>query len=202
VKRSRTLHYRGLDLDTSFIPTVLDATEEYARRRCRATAEWSEGVARELGLADEDVRPLRIVALLHLVDRLGVPAEEYDVCRLTEAESAALGSAPEILGPLLPADRLSDIVDALSAIHERYDGSGRPAGLAGQDIPPFARIVSAVSSFLELTMERPGYGPLLRPVAVEHLQKEAGVRFDPAIVQALADVVASEEQDADQDTEA
>jgi len=183
-------HYRGLELDRKFIPALLEHLEDHARQRCRASAEWSERIGRRLGLPDEDIRPLRIVALLHLMDRLGVPAEEYEVCRLTESEEQTLRSAPEMLGPLVPADRLGTIVDALAATNERYDGSGRPRGLAGKDIPLFARIVAVASAFLELTMERPGYGPLLRPVAVERLAAEAGRRYDPDIVGVLADMVA------------
>ena len=58
-------HYRGVDLDERFIPNVLERLDEWTRRHSRASAEWAERIARELGLENGDVRVLRLAALLH-----------------------------------------------------------------------------------------------------------------------------------------
>ncbi len=185
--------YRGIDLDDRFIPTVLERSEQWVRQHSRASAEWAERIGRELGLADDDVRVLRIAALLHEIEKLGVPPEEYEHCRLTEGEEELLRQSPAILGPLVPEGALGRIVDVITTWPEHFDGSGGPRSgrksLAGEEIPLFARIVSVACAFLELAMERPGYGPLNGEAALERLAGEAGSRYDPRVLDALETVV-------------
>ena len=187
--QSRSLHYRGIELDERFIPNVLERLDEWTRRHSRASAEWAERIARELGLENGDVRVLRLAALLHAIDRLGVPPEEYDLSRLTEAEEEMLRRAPVILGRVIPDEQLGRVIDAVAASREHFDGSGRPRGLKGESIPFLARIVAVACAFQALTMERPGASPLTREVACARLAEEAGSRYEPRIVDALAQVV-------------
>ena len=180
--------YRGVDLDERFIAAVLERLDEWTRQHSRASAEWAERTARELALEDEDIRVLRIAALLHAVDRLGVPRQEYDICRLTEAEEASLRRAPIILGRLVPEEQLGRVVDAVVASREYFDGSGRQ-GLKGDSIPLLARIVAVACAFQALTMRRPGASPLARGVACARLAESADVLYDARVVEALTGAV-------------
>jgi len=188
------LQYRGFDLDERFLPNVLEHLDEWTRRHSRASAEWAERIGWELGLEVERIRALRLAALLHAIDRLGVPAEEYEVCRLTEGEEALLRRSPAILGRLIPDEQLGLVVDALAASREHLDGSGRPRSLQGDSIPLLARIVAVACAFQALTMRRPDASPLTREVACARLAEEAGVLYDPAVVDALARVVGRSER--------
>lgn len=194
--RSGSLHYRGTELDERFIPAVLEHLDEWTRKHSRATAEWAGRVGRELSLGDNDIQVLRLAALLHGMDRLGVPPEEYDICRVTDAEEALLRQSPVILGGLVPEEALGRVVNAVTTCREHLDGSGRPRGLKGEAIPLFARIVAVACSFLSLTMERPDYSPLTREAACERLSQHAGPCYDPRVVVALNSVVARVEGEA------
>ena len=180
--------YRGIQLDERFIPNVLERLDDWTRRHSRSSAEWAERIARELGLEDDDIRVLRIAALLHAVDRLGVPRQEYDTCRLTEAEEEMLRRAPVILGRLIPEEQLGRVIDVVVASREHFDGSGR-RGLKGDSIPLLARIVAVASAFQALTMRRPGASPLARGVACARLAESADVLYDARVVEALTEAV-------------
>ncbi len=190
-----TPQYRGIDLDERFLPNVLEHLDEWTRRHSRASAEWAEWIGRELGLGDDDIRVLRIAALLHSIDRLGVPREEYDTCRLTEAEEALLRRSPAVLGRLVPDEELGRVIDAVAACREHLDGSGRPRGLEGDPIPLLARIVAVACAFQTLTMRRPDASPLTRGVAHVRLAESAGSLYDTRVVEALAHVIARFEEE-------
>lgn len=182
-------HYRGIELDERFIPTVLEHLDQWTRMHSRASAEWAERIGREMGLDDGRIRVLRLAALLHAIDRLGVPPEEYDICRVTQAEEEALRRSPAILGRLVPREALDEVVDAVVASRERWDGSGRPRGLRGEAIPLLGRIVAAACGLLSLTMKREGREPMSRSEALKRLQREAGRLYCPDVVAALTRAV-------------
>ena len=190
--------YRGIDLDDRFIPTVLEHLEPWVRQHSRASAEWAERMGRGLGLGDGDIQALRIAALLHEIEKLGVPPEEYIHCRVTEAEEELLRRSPAILGPLVPEEEMGRIVDAIMTCRERFGGPG-DRGPAGEGIPLFARIISVACAFLDLTMERPGYGPLNREAGAGRLAEEAGSRYDPRVLDALQQVLDRQQQGGEQD---
>jgi HD-GYP domain-containing protein (c-di-GMP phosphodiesterase class II) len=73
--------------------------------------------------------------------------------------------------------------------HERFDGKGYPEGLAGEDIPLGARVISVVDAFDSMIRERPyGYG-ISRETALEEIENNSGTQFDPQVVRALLEVV-------------
>ena len=84
------------------------------------------------------------------------------------------------------------IAQAVAHHHERFDGSGYPAGLAGQDIPLGARIVFAAVAYEAMTTERPYRGRLSRDEAVADLRRSAGTQLDPQVVDALIGVVSGQ----------
>ena len=183
-EESEVGEYRGIGLDDQFIPAVLEHLEQWLRQHSRASAELAEKLARELGLADSDIRVLRVAALLHEMEKLDVPPGEYGDARLTEAEEALLRRSPAVLGRLVSEGELGRILDAVVSWREHFDGSGR-GGVTGDEIPLLARILSVACAFLHLTMERPGHGPLNREAGAERLGGEAGTRHDPRVVGAL-----------------
>jgi len=191
-----TRTYRGIALDEQFIPTVLERLDDWTTRLSRTAAEWVERIARQLGLGDEDVRALRVGALLHAIGRVGLSAEEAETGYLTADEEALLRRSPELLGRLIPDGELDRVIDAILFSNEHYDGSGRPAlsagrprRLEGEAIPLFAGIIAVITSFLALTMDRPGTLALSREEAYARLRPEAGGRYDPKVLDALGRVL-------------
>jgi HD-GYP domain-containing protein (c-di-GMP phosphodiesterase class II) len=84
---------------------------------------------------------------------------------------------------------LSRVGVVVRASHERFDGGGYPDGLAGNDIPPASRIVSACDAYNAMTTDRSYRAALTPGVAVAELRANAGTQFDPTVVEALVRVV-------------
>jgi putative two-component system response regulator len=162
-----------------------DATGEHPQRVGRIAAL----LARELGLPDEHAELIGQAAPLHDVGKLAL-SDEILLKRgeLTPLEleamkpHAAIGA--EILGrSRLPLLRLSEEI-ALSH-HERWDGTGFPAGLEGEQIPLAGRIAAVADALDSLTHHRPHRQPLTLDEAVAELRSASGTQFDPGVVDAL-----------------
>lgn len=184
-----TRTYRGIELDEQFIASVLEQLDDWTTRLSRTAAEWVERIARQLDLGDEDIRVLRLGALLHAIGRLGLSAGDAETGQVTAEEDALLRRSPALLGRLVPDSELDRVIDAVVFCGEHYDGSGRPRDLRGEAIPLFARILAVTASFLALTMSRPETTALSREEAYDRLCLEAGRRFDPQVLDALGRVL-------------
>jgi HD-GYP domain-containing protein (c-di-GMP phosphodiesterase class II) len=140
------------------------------------------------------VEAIRYAGMLHDVGKLGVPTRVLQKTgKLTEEEYAAIQ-----LHPMRGLDIVREIGfldEALAGImhhHERIDGRGYPMGLAGDEIPEFARILAVADAFDSMTSTRSYRGA--RPVAeaVAELRKWAGRQFDPAFVDAFVAAIIRE----------
>jgi putative two-component system response regulator len=152
-------------------------------------------LGRRLGLGDDDVDLLRRAAPLHDLGKIAIPDsillkpdrltdEEFEVVK-THAPVGA-----QILGgsdsPLLQmAERVA------GSHHERWDGTGYPGGLAGEDIPLVGRIVAVADVFDVLVHERPYKEEWSVEDAAAELRRAAGSQFDPDVVQAFEDLGAA-----------
>jgi len=157
-------------------------------------------IASEIGMRPERVGAIRYAGMLHDVGKLGVPTKVLQKTgKLTEEEYAAIQ-----LHPMRGLDIVREIGfldEALAGImhhHERIDGRGYPMGLAGDEIPEFARVLAVADAFDSMTSTRSYRGA--RPIreAVAELRKWSGTQFDPAFVDAF---VAAVERDGWQQPE-
>ena len=162
-----------------------DATGQHPQRVGRVAAE----LARELGLPSETVELIRRAAPLHDVGNLGIPDSillKSDGLTPVEFEAmklhVAIGS--EILGR--SRSRLLQMSEEIARTHhERWDGSGYPAGLRGEEIPITGRIVAVADAFDTLTHTRPYRNGRSRDEAGVELRSASGRQFDPQVVDAL-----------------
>ena len=92
---------------------------------------------------------------------------------------------------LQPISFLADILPAVYHHHERYDGRGYPAGLAGEEIPLWARILQVADTYDAMTSERPYRKPLSKEHATQEIVRCSG-QFDPTVVTAMLEVFAKE----------
>jgi HD-GYP domain-containing protein (c-di-GMP phosphodiesterase class II) len=151
-------------------------------------------IAKEIGMHAERVEAIRFAGMLHDVGKLGVPTGVLQKSgKLTDDEYAAVQ-----LHPMRGLDIVRDIGfldEALAGImhhHERIDGRGYPMGLAGDEIPEFARVLAVADAFDAMTSTR-SYSHA-RPVAeaIAELRKWAGKQFDPAFVDAFVAAIERE----------
>jgi HD-GYP domain-containing protein (c-di-GMP phosphodiesterase class II) len=144
-----------------------------------------------MSLPSDQLDALTLGALLHDVGKIGVPDRILQKPgRLTDEEYQVIKRHP-LLGArmLSPIKELAPAVPAVRYHHERFDGKGYPDGLRGEEIPLAARIVSVVDAYDSMVRERPyGYG-VSREAALEEIEDNSGVQFDPRVVRTLLEMV-------------
>ena len=147
-------------------------------------AELALDLGRELGLAAHELLELELAARLHDVGKRAVPdAILSKPASLSPAEWSVMRRHPEWgSGMLADVPGLEAVADAVHAHHERWDGSGYPLGLAGEDIPLASRIVGVCDAFSAMTANRPYRAALSVRDALQELRRGSGSQFDPEIV--------------------
>ena len=163
-----------------------DATGEHTQRVGRTAAL----LARALGLPDDEVEVIRRAAPLHDVGKVGMSdAVLLKRGALTDAEREMMKLHTTIGGEMLARSR-SRLLQAAQEIalthHERWDGSGYPAGLKGDAIPLAGRLVALADTFDAITHARPYAEPMSVDRAVAEIRRLSGRQFDPQVVDAFA----------------
>ena len=166
---------------------AVETKDVYTRGHSDRVSRGSVMIAREIGMRADRVEAIRYAGMLHDVGKLGVPTKVLQKTgKLTEEEYRAIQ-----LHPMQGLDIVRDIGfldEALAGIkhhHERIDGRGYPMGLAGDEIPEFARVLAVADAFDAMTSTRSYRGARLIDEAVEELRKWSGTQFDPAFVAAF-----------------
>ncbi|HET7263333.1 MAG TPA: PAS domain S-box protein [bacterium] len=163
---------------------ALDLRDSDAKGHSQRVSEITLRVARALGMRPAELGHIRRGALLHDIGKMGIPDaillkqgpltdEEWQIIRRHPA------SAYELLQPI---PYLREAVDIPYCHHERWDGSGYPRGLRGEQIPVAARIFAIADTWDALLNNRPYRAAWSHERAVRHIQEQAGRAFDPKIV--------------------
>jgi putative two-component system response regulator len=166
---------------------ALDLRDHETMGHSRRVADLALALARELGLPQEEIDALRRGALLHDIGKIAVPdAILLKQGPLTPRERATMERHTAFARELLePIAYLRGAVDVPFAHHERWDGSGYPRGLAGEEIPLAARIFAVVDVFDALTSDRPYRRAWSAAAARGYVEAAAGRLFDPHVVAAF-----------------
>jgi HD-GYP domain-containing protein (c-di-GMP phosphodiesterase class II) len=174
------------------ITGAIDLKDPYTRGHSQRVSDFSVAIAQELGLPNQEVYRVRIASKLHDVGKIRVPDRILKKRKgLTEAEFRQMRQHPtyglDFLreNGLLDLELLENSWQALSQHHERLDGRGYPAGLKGDEITLFGRIVAVADVFDAITSHRPYRPARTAEHAITILRAAAGNEFDPACVEAL-----------------
>ena len=154
---------------------------------CNRLAVDCRLVGERIGLPPDELFELELVAILHDIGKLAVPAAILDLARpLNSRERAVVRShtihGAQILTEIAGPRHLAPLV---RSSHERWDGTGYPDGLAGEQIPTPARVVFTVDAYDAMTNDRPYRRALARREARVRIAAGAGTAFDPDVVRAL-----------------
>lgn len=143
--------------------------------------------ATRLGVPAEDIDLVRQTALLHDVGKIAIPREILDKEGPLDAAEWAFMKRHTLIGERIigAAPALTDVAQLVRSTHERYDGSGYPDGLAGDDIPLIAAIISVCDAYDAMTSDRSYRAALDKDDAVEELRRCSGSHFNPSTVKAL-----------------
>jgi len=154
-----------------------------------AVRDIAVAIAEQLHLASSDVDALRSAALLYDIGMLAVPERVRTMPAAlpmrwrSVVNSHVEAGATILIGATRPLLRMAEAIARHH--HERYDGSGYPEGLTGEDIPIWARIVAVADTFVALTSERPHRIEFTQTHALAQVRGERGRAFDPNVVDAL-----------------
>jgi len=171
---------------------ALEAKDPYMRGHSARVADLSATIAHQLGLAEEDLEHVRVAGRLHDIGKIGtresvlnkqgaLTPDEFEHVK----QHVVIGS--QILAPL---SHLGDIIPAVRHHHERWDGTGYPDGLRGEEIPIGARIIGAAEVFDALSTSRAYQEKMSPENAVERIADLSGTVLDPQVVEALSAIVA------------
>ena len=199
VKTAEDRLYRRklLELKSSRSAAIASLTEAL-RQKSHETQEHTDRLralllsfARELGLSTGEIDDLTLLATLHDIGKIAIPESILrNPGRLTPGEWKTIRKHPVIgfrIAQSIP--ELSTIALAILAHHERWDGTGYPQGLKGNDIPLLSRILSIIDAFEVITSGRPYQKARNIPKAIDELKHCAGTQFDPELVERFIAVI-------------
>ena len=175
------------------LAAALEAKDHYTADHARSIADLAVAVGRELGLGEQELRDLRYGAIFHDIGKIAIPdAILNKPGPLTETEFAVVREHPRVGEQILaPVPFLSGVRRIVRHDHERWDGTGYPDRLSGEDIPLGARIVLVVDAYHAMRSQRPYRDALPEAEARRELLVHAGDQFDPRVVRACLAVLES-----------
>ena len=184
LRRKREQDRKIIEKTMELFANTIEAKDSYTRGHSMRVACYARGIARVMGLTEEDQQNIYFSAILHDVGKIGISdtilnkpgrltTDEMDVMR-THAEKSA-----EILKGF---DSVPFICETLRHHHEWFNGEGYPDHLKGSEIPLFSRIICVADCFDAMTSDRCYRSKLPIEKAVEKLKAGAGTQFDPDII--------------------
>ncbi len=173
------------------IMDLLEKRDPYTRDHSESVGSLTEEICDELKLTPEEKESLVSAARVHDIGKLGIPDSILlKEGKLSDEEWETMEEHPVISADIISELEIyDDSVKIVKYEHERWDGSGYPEGLEGEDIPLGSRIVAVADVWNALRTERPYRGPIPVEGAKEEIKDMAGVKLDPEVVDALLTLV-------------
>jgi diguanylate cyclase (GGDEF)-like protein len=174
------------ELIATVLARAVDAKDVGTRSHCETVSALSVMIGERLGLAPDRLRRLRIAGLLHDVGKIGIADSILQKPGpLTRDEWRIMRTHSSVGHSIVSATELDEEAGWVLHHHERYDGTGYPSGVPGDEIPLESRIIFVADAFEAMTADRP-YRPGRSPAeALDELAAYAGTQFDPLCVAAL-----------------
>jgi response regulator RpfG family c-di-GMP phosphodiesterase len=170
--------------------SAMDTRDAETQGHSRRVHGYSLTLARAHGMPEQDLRDVERGVLLHDIGKIGIPDSILlKPGPLTPEEWKTMRTHPEIGKRLV--ERIPFLRGAVPIVrhhHERWDGTGYPLGLKGEDIPLGARIFAVADAFDAMTFDRPYSTAISFEAARDEIQRSAGSHFDPAVVQSFLTV--------------
>jgi HD-GYP domain-containing protein (c-di-GMP phosphodiesterase class II) len=177
--------YRG----TAFLlGDVIEADDAYTGEHSRDVVDLVRAVGERLDLSARELQVAELTALLHDVGKIRIPAAIINKPGPLSPQERALMETHTTEGEALlrrVGGLLGEVGTIVRSCHERWDGSGYPDGLAGEEIPLIARLVCCCDAYSAMTTDRPYRKALTSAAAIAELRANARTQFDPAVVDAV-----------------
>jgi diguanylate cyclase (GGDEF)-like protein/putative nucleotidyltransferase with HDIG domain len=183
VEQMAALHLRTIEA----LALAIDAKDHTTHEHLQRVRVFALELGKEMGLTAEEQEALRAAALLHDIGKLAVPEHIINKPgRLSPEEFEKMKIHPVVGGEILERVNFPyPVVPIVRAHHEKWDGSGYPDGLKGEEIPIGARILAAVDCLDALSSDRQYRRAMPLDAAMQQVVSEAGKQFDPRVVEIL-----------------
>ena len=175
----------------SSLALSVEAKDSYTEDHCNRLSEYSVLLGREFDLPHEQLHALKLGGALHDVGKIGIPdAILHKSGKLTEEEYEVIKQHPVIgFNICKPLRSLRLVLPIIRHHHERFDGSGYPDGLKGEEIPVTARILTVVDVYDALRTQRPYKPAFEREKALAILDEESGRGwYDSKVIEKFAEL--------------
>lgn len=186
-----------LDMRNVYFETIralsnaLDAKDHYTNGHSHRVSHYTEVIARRMNLPSNRVDMIKTAALLHDIGKIGI--SDYILNKpghLTDAEFSLIQQHSTIGYKILnDIDFLKEVSRIIKYHHEKYDGSGYPEGLRGEEIPIEAAILSVADAFDAMTSNRPYRNAMTYTAATNIIMNEAGKQFNPIVAKVFKDIM-------------
>ncbi len=166
------------------LTAALESKDPYTHGHSQRVERHSYRTAAAMGLSAEDIEDLRKAAALHDVGKIRVPDRILRKASALTPDERLIVEEHAVVGAwMVSSVGNADVVAAVRHHHERWDGTGYPDGLAGADIPLYARVIAVADAYDAITSTRPYRASAARDDAVNALRANAGTQFDPDVVE-------------------
>ena len=195
VQQTSDLHLATIEA----LARAIDAKDQHTQTHIRRVQLYAVGLAKAAGLGPADIQAVKTAALLHDIGKLAVP--EHILSKpgpLTQEEFQKIRVHPQVGAEIIAAVPFPyPVAPLILSHHERWDGKGYPQGLAGQDIPIGARILTIVDYYDAVTTERPYHKALSHDSAISLLRHESGRALDSRLTGTFIDILPALMAEAD-----
>ncbi|MDX1935071.1 MAG: HD domain-containing protein [Capsulimonadales bacterium] len=176
---------------TRSLALAVDAKDRYTHQHIIRVQKYAMAIAKHMGLTANELAAMEIGALLHDIGKMGVPESVLlKPGRLTDEEFDQIKQHPQIGAEILePVPFPWPVVPMVKHHHERWDGTGYPDGLRGEEIPLSARILAVADVYDALTSDRSYRGAWTHERATAEIVRQAGTQFDPRVVDSFVQVI-------------
>ncbi len=166
------------------LANAIEARDEYTRGHSERVTEYSVKMAERMFFPSKEIEKIRYAALLHDIGKIKVKEEILNKPgRLTSEEYQIITEHPVFGAKIMsPVPEFREILPYMYHHHEKFASGGYPDGVKGDSIPLAARIIAVADTFDAMTSDRPYRNALSIEIAVEEINKNSGVQFDPRIV--------------------
>lgn len=174
----------------------LELKDHTTRKHADMTLHYSIKLAQRFSMKEHEIEDVKRAAILHDIGKLGIPDKILlKKGSLTKSEFEIVKQHPKIAADVISsADFLKNSVPYVLHHHERYDGTGYPDGLKGEEIPFGARIISVVDVYEALTSDRPYHKAMSKEKAIKEIKDNSGTQFDPKVVEEFLDLIGKESE--------
>ena len=170
---------------------TVEAKDSYTRGHSDRVAEYSVLIGEKLGLAEEQLKILKIGGLFHDIGKIGIPDKILlKPEKLTDEEYSEIKNHPSIGAHILgSATIFKDAIPIVKYHHEKYDGKGYPSGLKGEEIPYLARIAAIADTFDAMTSRRSYRDALDMQIVKNEIERCKGTQFDPQLADVFLEIL-------------